>query len=171
MLKITRIAVITAFMTALSPTAYAKDLFLGAFHDWKAHAYTDEMGRFVCNIFSRPTSKTDKSRESVYLHVTHRPRESRYNEVAIKIGHPLELDSTVELTIDGKNKFAMFSYNDSAYSYRDDDKALVHAMKMGVTLAVKSVRQDGKIITDTFSLRGITSAYGVMSKSCGYKGK
>ena len=156
------------FWLLVPQSAVAKDLFLGAFNDWKSHAYTDGSGRFVCNIFSRPITKENRERD-VSLHVTHRPRENRFNEVAVKLGHTLEVDSTVELTIDNADKFALFSYHDSAYSYSDDDKALVKAMKKGGKLTIKSVRQDGEIIIDTFSLTGVTSAYTVISNSCGYK--
>ena len=152
--------------TGAVATATAKDLFLGTFGVWKAHAYTDKQSRFICNMFVRPKGKVDENRE-VYLNVSHRPKEKRYDEVSIILGHVLQMDSTVIATIDGKEQFPMFSYNDSAYSYREDDKAFINAMKRGNTLVMKSIRQDGKTITDTFSLNGVTKAYGTISNSCG----
>ena len=153
--------------TAVVQTAVAKDLFLGTFGQWKAHAYTDGQSRFICNMFVRPTAKKGDDKRKVYLNVSHRPKEKRYDEVSIILGHALEIDSTVVATIDGKEQFAMFSYNDSAYSYKEDDQAFIKAMKRGNTLVMKSIRQDGKTIIDKFSLNGVTNAYTTISNSCG----
>ena len=151
--------------------AVAKDLFLGTFGEWKAHAYTDGQSRFICNMFVRPLGQKSNTKESsereVYLNVSHRPREKRYDEVSIILGHVLQIDSTVVATIDGKEKFAMFSYNDSAYSYKEDDQAFIRAMKRGNMLVMQSIREDGKTITDKFSLNGVTNAYTTISNSCG----
>ena len=156
--------------TALVQTVWAKDLFLGTFGQWKAHAYTDGQSGFICNMFVRPKggkSGTNAERQKVYLNISHRPKEKRYDEVSIILGHVLQMDSTVVATIDGKDKFAMFSYHDSAYSYKEDDQAFIKAMKRGNTLVMTSIREDGETVTDKFSLNGVTSAYKTISNSCG----
>ena len=152
-------------------TAAAKEVFLGSYGAWKAHAYTDKQSRFICNMFVYPVAQKGKSgvdkKRRAYLNISHRPKEKRYGEISIRFGHVLQTDSTVIATIDGKEKFAMFSYNDTAYSYRADDKAFTAAMKRGNFVVMTSIRKDGKTITDKFSLRGVTKAYQTISNSCG----
>ena len=70
--------------------------------------------------------------------------------------------------IDG-TKFKMFtrrSHPTPPGPMPDQEAALVEAMKKGTKMTVTGTSQRGTVITDTYSLSGVTAALDAIAKEC-----
>ncbi len=143
---------------------------LGMFGDWGAQTFV-ERGKTGCSMWSRPKKKEGryKKRGEVFAYVTHRPWAKRLNEVSFSIGYTFKKDSEVKVTI-GKRTFVLFTDGGSAWTREaKDDRALVAAMRRGVTMVVRGISSRGTRTTDTYSLKGFTKAHNAINKACKVK--
>jgi invasion associated locus B (IalB) protein len=141
---------------------------LGEFEDWNAYKFM-EKGNVACYIASSPKKAEGKysKRGDVFSIVTHRPSESRRDEVSFIAGYVYKKDSSVEVSI-GDEAFELFTQNDGAWAPdKEADAALVAAMIKGRDMVVKGVSARGTKTTDTYSLSGFTKAYKAINKACG----
>lgn len=156
-------------LTALAHPAAAQGIQrVGDYGKWSAFTFT-ENGKPACYMASRPTKAEGDytKRGDIYAIVTHRPSESRRDEVSIVAGYTYQKDSWVEVII-GDQKFQMFTQDDGAWAPdKESDKALVQAMIKGRTMIVKGTSSRGTLTTDTYSLNGFTKAYQAIAKACG----
>ena len=139
---------------------------LGAFKKWHAHSYVDA-GAKVCNMWSEPTKHEEggKQRGQIFAFVTHRSSSKRFHEVSFDMGYPLKKGSEVTVRIGGKT-FKLFTQDSSAFAFKEDDKALVKAMRAGSTMVIRGESQRGTKTTDTYSLSGFIKAHNAISKAC-----
>ena len=99
--------------------------------------------------------------------VTHRPSESRRDEVSFIAGYAFKKDSSVEVSI-GDEAFKLFTQGDGAWAPdKEADAALVAAMIKGRGMVVKGISSRGTKTMDTYSLSGFTKAYKAINKACG----
>jgi hypothetical protein len=141
---------------------------LGDFDSWSAYRFVED-GKPACYMASVPgKSEGDYSkRGDVYALVTHRPAESRRDEVSFVAGYEYKADSVAKVTI-GDRTEDFFTQNDGAWTPDHNmDKEMVQAMIRGTSMVVKGTSSRGTLTTDTYSLKGFTSAYRAISKSCG----
>ena len=98
------------------------------------------------------------------------PAEKRIGEVSIQAGYTYKKGSNVNITIDGKKSFKLFTSNGYAWTYESaDDRTLVAAMRAGNSMVIKGTSSRGTLTTDTYSLSGFTAAYKAINKACGVK--
>ncbi len=158
-----------AVLVAWSPPAASQGIQrLGDFEDWNAYQFT-EKGNVACYVASAPKkSEGDYTkRGDVFAIVTHRPSESRRDEVSFVAGYAHKKDSWVEVTIEDET-FKLFTQGDGAWAPdKEADAALVAAMIKGRGMVVKGVSARGTETVDTYSLSGFTKAYQAINKACG----
>ncbi len=141
---------------------------LGDFTDWSAYHFV-EGGQPACYIASQPkTAEGDYTdRGKIYALVSHRPSDERIDEVNLIAGYVYEADSPVEVVV-GTKRWSFFSEGDRAWApTREEDGALVRAMKAGSRMVVKGTSSRGTLTTDTYSLLGFSKAYAAIRKACG----
>jgi len=139
--------------------------------DWLAYSQK-ENGNLACIMSGEPKKSAGKytKRGQVYLIISHRPSEQRYNEISFQAGYTLKKDSSVVATIDGKKKFSLQSNKGHAWTIdADTDEAMIKALRAGTTLVIKGVSSRGTKTTDTFSLKGFTAAVKSINKTCKVK--
>ena len=141
---------------------------LGEFEDWSAYQFT-ESGNVACYMASVPKKAEGNytKRGDVFAIVTHRPAESRRDEVSFIAGYAYKKDSGVEVKI-GDETFSLFTQDDGAWAPdKEADAALVSAMIKGRGMVVKGMSARGTETVDTYSLSGFTKAYQAINKACG----
>lgn len=154
-------------MTAL-PAMAAVSTKLESFNYWTAYTF-QENGQSVCYVASKPISEKGDytKRGEVMMFVTHRPAKGERNVVNIMAGYPYQDKSSVTVTIDGKEKFTLFTEGEMAWTpdQASDDK-LVNAMKKGGKMDVVGFSRRGTQTTDTYSLSGISKALSRIDQAC-----
>ena len=141
---------------------------LGDFEDWNAYQFTED-GNIACYMASVPKKAEGNytKRGDVYAIVTHRPAESRRDEVSFIAGYSYKKDSSVAVLI-GEETFTLFTQDDGAWAPdKEADAALVAAMIKGREMAVRGTPSRGTETIDTYSLNGFTKAYQAINKACG----
>ena len=150
----------------------AKPTLVGTFSKWTMWSYTGSYsgngeGK-VCYIYSEPDKmdppKLDHGRVS--FSVTTSPAEGVANEANFVTGYPMKEQSSVSVEI-GDKAFTMFTQGDSAWLVnKEEEPALLAAMKGGSTMVVKATSRRGNDTTYNYSLSGVTAAADKMSAEC-----
>jgi hypothetical protein len=143
---------------------------LGDFGAWSAHLLNEKSGR-ICYLYGEPKSSRGKytKRGETYIQVTHRPAAKAKNEVGVTAGYTYRKDSEVEVRIDD-GRFVLFTDGDTAWAReKNDDNALVAAMRAGRTMVVRGTSSRATVTIDTYSLTGFTAAHAAIGKACSVK--
>ncbi len=126
----------------------------------------EQGGEKLCYIASVPTKKTGnyKKRGEPFVIVTH--RSATKDEVSASSGYPYKPSRDVTVNIDGK-KTMLFTRGERAWTKDDStDTRLVNAMKRGKTMMVRGTSKLNTFSSDTYSLKGFTSAHREMKTLC-----
>ena len=150
----------------------AKPTLVGTFNKWTMWSYNGSYsgngeGK-VCYIYSEPDKmdppKLDHGRVS--FSVTTSPAEGIRNEANFVTGYPMKEQSSVSVQI-GDKTFTMFTQGDSAWLVnKEEEPALLAAMKAGTTMVVKAMSRRGNETTYNYSLSGVTAASDKMNAEC-----
>lgn len=164
-------AALLAALAFAGPAAADKTDLVGSFNDWDAFTIRKDNGETVCYMVSVPkswkASREGVNRGKIYVTVTHRPAAKVENQVNVVVGYPFKERSEASAVVDGKSRFNLFTEGDGAWTYTaKEDKAMVTAMRRGVTLIVKGESSRGTQTTDRYSLSGFTAAHEAISKAC-----
>lgn len=104
-------------------------------------------------------------RGDILLFVTFRPGAS--GEISFAGGYPFAGGSTVKLDVDGTT-YELITDGEWAWpGTKDDDTAILAALKKGTTAVLTAKSGKGTQTQDTFSLRGFTAAMEEAAKRCG----
>lgn len=161
------------FLTTLmmSGLVYAADpKVIGEFNDWAAYVYMEGKNK-VCYMVSKPKKQEGNytKRGDVFALVTHRPAEKSKNVFSFVAGYPFKQGSEVTVSV-GNQNFKLFTQNETAWAPDEDtDNKLTNAIRNGSSLVIKGISGRDTTTTDTFGLKGSSSAYGAISKECGIK--
>lgn len=135
---------------------------IGKFEDWQAATHV-EGDQTVCYAFTRASASAPAlpGRGEVVLTVTERttPRDA----VAMSAGFSYAQGAEVQVQVDGA---ALPFYTDKRNAFARDGRAVVVAFGKARTAAARSPGPRNQTITDTFSLRGFTTAYAAIIKAC-----
>lgn len=170
--KLVKTSIIAGFAAiisigALSSAAKAADpVRLGEYGAWDAYEYM-ENGSKVCYMASRPTARSEElNRGDIYAMIVHRPAEGVTNEVLFRSGYPHRAGSTVRITV-GNSNWTFDTEDEIAFTLnRQDELAVVEAVKSGSRLQARGVSGRGNTTNDTYSLRGTMAAYESISEAC-----
>ncbi len=144
---------------------------VGVFKDW--NAFTSAGGEKVCFAASQPTesrySQSVSGRDPAFFQVTSVPGQSIRNEASTVLGFTVLTTADVVVDIDG-TQFKMFldpSHPDTAWAVPEQEAALIEAMKKGTRMVVTATSSPRKtVVTDTYSLSGITAALNKVAETC-----
>ena len=158
--------------TAALAQGAAKPTLVGTFSKWTTWTYTGSYagkgnGK-VCYIYSEPDKmdppKLDHGRVS--FSITSSPAEGIKTEANFVTGYPMKEQSSVTVSI-GDKSFTMFTQGDSAWLVnKEDEPALLAAMKGGSAMVVKAVSRRGNETTYNYSLAGVSAAAEKMISEC-----
>jgi hypothetical protein len=105
-------------------------------------------------------------RGDILLFVTFRPGSGATGEVSFTGGYPFAPGSTVNVTIDSSS-FELFVDGEWAWpATREDDAALLAAMKAGSSAVLTGRSARGTQTRDNFSLLGFTAAMAEAERRC-----
>ncbi len=165
-------AIFALFATAALAQGAAKPTLVGTFNKWTIWSYTGSYsgngnGK-VCYIYAEPDKmdppKLDHGRVS--FSITTSPSEGVTDEANFVTGYAMKEQSSVTVTI-GNKTFTMFTQGDSAWLVnKEEEPALLDAMKAGSTMVVKAVSRRGNDTTYNYSLAGVTAAADKMRAEC-----
>jgi invasion protein IalB len=144
---------------------------IGVYGDWNAFAADDPGGK-ICFIATQPTdskySQPASGRDPAFFQVTRIPAKSIVNEASSIAGYAFLASAGVSVDVDG-TKFAMTldaSQPDTTWAAAEQEPALIEAMKKGHALTLVGTSRRKTVITDTYSLSGITAALDAITKAC-----
>lgn len=152
---------------AFAAGASTEPKLLGTFGDWSAYSFQED-GNPVCYILSSPKKAIGnyKKRGEIFALVTNRPAEKSFDVFSVMSGYDYKDDSTVTVTID-KQKFVLFSHNDSAWAPdAGTDAKIAKAMQKGKSMVITGASSKGTTTTDTYGLKGTGAAFEMMNKTC-----
>jgi hypothetical protein len=135
---------------------------IGKFDDWIAATH-QERGQLACYAFTRAQSSQPavNNRGQVVLTVTERP--SQRDTVAIEAGFSYPQNAMVTMQVD---QAGLDFYTSQRNAFSRDGKAVVAAFEKGSRAIARSPGPNGQQVTDTFSLKGFSSAYQAITKAC-----
>lgn len=175
MTTITRTLITAAIVLNLSSGALAqgaaKPTLVGTFQSWSTWSYSGNWGSGaskICFIYAEPEKmqppRLDHGRIS--FSITSNPGAGGQIEANFIAGYPLKEQSSVTVEIDGK-RFEMFTQGDSAWlAKKEDEPALLAAMKAGKAMVVSAESRRGNETTYNYSLSGVTAASEKMQAEC-----
>jgi hypothetical protein len=133
---------------------------IGKFEDWTAATH-QESGQTVCYAFVRAQSSSPAlpNRGPVVLTVTQRP--ALRDTVAIDAGFTYGANANVTVQVD---QTGLEFYTSGRDAFARDGKAVVTTFSKGSRAIARSPA--AKEVTDTFSLKGFSSAYAAIVKAC-----
>ena len=135
---------------------------------WVVMAAADAASR-ICFATTQPKSSVpaDARREPPYIYISAWPRDGVRAEVSVAGGVAYRSGSSVTLTI-GQNNFVLFTAGDRAFvADPTTELKLIDAMRKGSSMLVKSVYDSGALVTDTYSLAGLTPTLAAINQACG----
>jgi hypothetical protein len=145
---------------------------LGTYKSWTAWSGKDANG-LMCYVSAVPETWGPQTingaavnRDPIHFLVINRVGLGTRNEVQTLVGYPFSDKANVTATIDGKT-YPMVTEGEAAWlAVEADEPGFVTALKAGSTLTVKGTSQRGNVMTDTYSLSGVTAALGEIEKAC-----
>lgn len=164
MVKLCLSVLVGCFIFCITSHAHAQQL-QKTYKDWNVYTMMQN-GQKVCYMASAPKSKKGNytKRGEPYILITHVKKD--VDEVSSSSGYPYKRGKEVIVEID-KKKNKLFTKGELAWAYDSlQDKKMIKAMKKGLNLKVRGTSQRGTYSTDTYSLKGFTSAYKKMVKLC-----
>ncbi len=137
---------------------------------WSAYAM-ERNGSQLCYMVSKPIKMEGKykKRGGVLAMLSRWPEPETRNVVQLVAGYLYKEGSDVEVVIDGKTKFTLFTEAEDAWAYDGDDERLVAAMKRGRRMVVTGVSKRGTRTRDSYSLNGFTNAYNEIAEACRHR--
>ena len=118
-----------------------------------------------CYIGSIPIKEEgDYTQRGDTYTIVYRINKSPEKIVQITAGYNYDENKPVIVKIDQK-LFKFFSKEDSAWT-KDEDKKVILSMQRGIKMIVEGYSFKGTLTTDTYTLKGFTSAFNKLSKDC-----
>ena len=141
---------------------------IGTYGDWSAYVFMEDGGK-VCYMASRPQKAEGNytRRGDVFALVTDRPAEGTKNVFSYMTGYGYKPGSDVSVQI-GSDRFILFTQDETAWAPdAATDNRITDSIKKGSSMVVKGTSSRGTLTTDTFSLKGSSTAHDAISKECG----
>lgn len=162
-------AVVFVGLTAGATAQSVSDL--GPFKDWNAYSSDPPEGK-TCFIATRPTdskySQPASGRKDAYFQITRVPSKGILNEASSIAGYTFMANADVAIDVDG-TKFKMFldaSQPDTTWVFPEEQAAVIEAMKKGHVMTLQGTSKRKTVITDTYSLSGISAALDKITQEC-----
>lgn len=148
---------------ALAGPVLARDA-LGVFGRWGAFRDAKEAR---CYAIAEPIDWRDPRRSwSPFASVGFWPRQGVRGQVSIKLSRELQQDAAATLTIGGKRFRLSGAGADVWAKDRQDDAAIIAALRAGGTLGVHGRARNGQSFSDHYELRGAATAIDAAALGC-----
>jgi Invasion associated locus B (IalB) protein len=147
--------------------AQASPTVLGTFDFWEAYK-SGSGADAVCWAVSQPQAKEPATakRDPIYFMVTTWPKAKKVNEPSVVIGYKFKAAAEATIQV-GSDKFNFLTKDDAAWLMDNaQEKRLVAAMRGASELTVKGMSLRGTLTTDTYSLKGLSSALDKIAEGC-----
>lgn len=154
-------------MTQAQTAAAQTPKFLSNHRDWTVYEVDDPKGK-ICYIASEPSGQEGNytRRGNPAVLVARLPGSPPSEQVSVQPGYTYRRGSTVDVRIEG-NSFELFTQGEHAWARTDDDdRALIDAMRRGLTMTVRGTSTRDTFSLDTYSLNGFTAAFEAMRNAC-----
>ena len=118
-----------------------------------------------CYIGSAPIKEEGDytNRDATYV-LVYRINKSSEKIVQITAGYNYTENKPVIVKID-QSTFEFFGQEDSAWT-KNKDKDVIFAMQKGMTMTIQGYSSRGTLTSDTYTLKGFTTAFNRLSKDC-----
>ncbi len=162
------LAIALAF-AAFSGPALAQNaaMVMKEFGTWSLHQSRDASHN-ICYAVSKPTRKKPKkaNRAAILFYVSAWPKDGVRNQISVKLGYPIDVKKPVTIQINA-NTFKLLARDERAYVYdATQELKLLEAIKNGSQMVVKATSKRGTQTTDTYSLKGASSALKSLTENC-----
>lgn len=143
----------------------------GDYGDWSVYV-GESNGSRQCYAATQPIeqrkSQEVKVRGRPFLIVSTFLSENVRDEVSVTLGFEADNNKTLEIAIDESVTYKLFSEGEHAFvNDAADNDPLVAALRRGGVAEVTSVSKSrGTVITDVYSLKGVTAALRSVSEVC-----
>lgn len=137
------------------------------FADWAVFSGITPQGK-ICYIASQPKERLPKhlKPDPAFMMISMRPAEKIMNELSMKTGYPTKSDVDGTLTI-GAVSFPLFMKGEGGWvKLPADEPKLLAALKTGTTMSFKATSQKGNLLTDNYSLAGLSQALEKATAEC-----
>lgn len=164
---LTKAAMGAALMTGLATLPASSADLLGNFDAWDAYKSKEAPG-VVCYVVAEPASKEPVAarRDPVFLVINTWPGKGVRQQPNIQIGYPFKEGSTADVAV-GADKFTFFTQGENAWLKTiEDETRFVQALRAGAELRVQGTSKRGTLTTDTYMLKGISSALDKADEAC-----
>lgn len=164
-----RIAVAIAGICISITSAFAQagPSLLGTFDVWEAYKTSDARGS-VCWAVTQPQTKEPASakRDPIYFLITTWPKAGLVHEPSVVVGYDFKQGAQATIQV-GSDKFNFFTKADGAWlQEKAQEQRLVTAMRSNSEMTVKGISKRGTLTTDTYSLKGLSSALDKVAEGC-----
>jgi invasion protein IalB len=166
---LSRLLVCVAVLSLAPFSAHAsgQQRLVAAYEAWEVYTFT-ENGNKVCYMASQPGNATGNytKRGDPFALITHRPSDNTRDVFSYIAGYPYKEGSQTKLKIDDQ-EFLLFTQGETAWAPDSEtDRKIAEAIRNGKTMVVNGTSARGTLTTDTYSLKGSTSAYKRISEEC-----
>lgn len=174
-------AAIGATSAPAQETPHAGYRETGSSQDWVG-IYSPDRGTgertASCAIYSRPVDtavfqdgepvEIIRGELAAYIAWNARTPSREFGEISFVMGAPIREGRDVghTLTVDGQTSFDLVGINDRLYVMPADDAEALSAVQRGFDMVVTAITEDGRVIKDTYSLRGILRMTDVSAEEC-----
>ena len=135
-----------------------------------SNAFSAEPWKFFkdteyCFISSKPikTIIPEGKLRGKYGLIVYRMNKSPDIIVQLNAGFEYKSSDSVSVTID-ESRYSFYTDLDTAWA--DDDSKVIYAMKKGLDFVTTGISSKGTEVTDTYSLKGFTSAINKLINDC-----
>ena len=86
--------------------------------------------------------------------------------LGLKFGYPFADGAQVSIKIDNTSQFNLYTKDEEAWAYENEDEEIIRAMKKGLKMFIEGTSKRGTDTKDTYSLSGFSKAHGKILKIC-----
>ena len=138
-------------------------------------AYALEKGKWIfvkddeyCYIGSIPIETDlpkEKKRGDTYI-LVYTMVGNQDSVIQVEAGYNYKLNKDIIIKIDSTNYKFYTTEDVSDSAWTNDDAKVIFAMKKGLKLLITGESSRGTVTTDTYTLKGFTSAFNQLTKDC-----
>ena len=152
-----------------SAPASGKPALVGTYGDWGVYVSQSPKSK-ICYALAQPKDRSPASlsRDAAYVFISNRPGEGVRGEVSMIMGVALKDGANGAKAEVGSAKFDLVSKGQNAFirNAADEGQFVDTLKRRGSRLVIRVPSAKGQLISDTYSLQGLSQALERVSKEC-----
>lgn len=156
-----------ALMPPCAPARAQEVKLVERFGVWALHVDAEQPHQF-CFLTSEPRTSIpkDANRDAPRAYVSAWPKDGIKGQISFRLGFSIGKKPAGTAKV-GEQSYTLFASADRAFVDGDaDEQKLLDAMRKGAEMTVSAVSARGTIVTDTYTLTGITQALQRLQATC-----